>query len=223
MRLMNLGMVLFVVGAFVACAESGQVNSTASASSTTTSGGGSTSTSATTSTSTTSTSTSTSSGQGGGTSGTTVVVNEISAKGEDWVELYNPTSADVDISDFGLCDDDAMGACDMASILRFPMGTKLPKGQFLLVVGNEPADAGTGPSTSCLAMGGPATCFHVGWKVSSSKGETVHLIDAKDALVDELKYPMDAAPAGQTWGRLPDGTGPGALNQPTPAAPNKAP
>jgi hypothetical protein len=80
-----------------------------------------------------------------------------------------------------------------------------------------------GPHVMCLASGGPTTCFYASWKVSASNGETVHLLDPKDAPVDEVLYPMDAVPSGQTWGRLPDATGSFAANEPTPGATNAAP
>jgi hypothetical protein len=153
------------------------------------------------------------------------VINEISAKGGDWVEIVNPGAASLDLSGFGLCDDvdPASGAsCDEATAARFPKGTTLPPGGYLLVVGNEPADAGVGPHVECLPDGGPTTCFYATWKISSSSGETVHLLDAAGTPIDEVHYPADAVPSGQTWGRLPDGTGSFAANRPTPGAPNEA-
>lgn len=153
------------------------------------------------------------------------VINEISAKGGDWVELMNPSSSPVDLGGLGLCDDVDPGAgamCDVATMARFPAGTTLPPGGYLLVVGDQPADAEVGPHVMCLPDGGPTTCFYASWKVSSSVGETVHLVDADNAPIDEVHYPADAAPNGQTWGRLPDGTGGFAVNLPTPGAANEA-
>lgn len=154
------------------------------------------------------------------------VINEISAKSEDWVELANPGTAAVDLGDYGLCDDvdPTQGAeCDLATIARFPKGTMIPAGGYVLVVGDQDPAAGVGPQVMCLPSGGPTTCFYVSWKVSSSNGETVHLVAPNDDPVDEVKYPVDAVPSGQTWGRLPDGTGAFAANKPTPGAGNAAP
>lgn len=173
---------------------------------------------------TTTTSSSSSSTSGGAVDH--AVINEISAKGEDWVEIANPTAKALDLSGFGLCDDvdPTKGAeCDMATIVRFPDGTTVPPGGYVLVVGNQDPAAGVGPHVMCLMSGGPTTCFYASWKVSSSNGETVHLLDAKDAPVDEVHYPMDPVSSGQTWGRLPDGAGSFAANKPTPGAPNAAP
>jgi hypothetical protein len=156
---------------------------------------------------------------------THAVINEISAKGDDWVELANPTDAEVDLGGYTLCDDvdpSAGSACDETTALRFPAGAVLPAGGHLLVLGNQDTTAGVGPSSACLADGGPSTCFHVSWKISASKGETVHLLDADGSAVDEARYPADAVPSGQTWGRLPDGRGALVANAPTPGAANEA-
>ncbi len=184
---------------------------------TTTSGSGPTTTSAT-GNPTTSTSSGT---MGGG----TVVINEISAKGEDWVELVNLSISPADIGGYGLCDDvtTGMSMCDVATLVRFPPGTVVPPGGYVLVIGNQDADAGAGPHSMCLANGGPATCFYASWKVSASNGENVHFVDANDQIVNEALYPMNAVPSGQTWGRLPDKTGSFAPNKPTPGAANEAP
>jgi hypothetical protein len=154
------------------------------------------------------------------------VINEIEGKGGNWVELVNPGSSSVDIGGYGLCDDvdPTMGhMCDTTNIVIFPTGTMVPPGGYVLVVGGEATDAGVGPHVACLADGGPTSCFYASWKISSTSGEMVHLVDPTMAVVDEELYPMNAVPSGQTWGRLPDKTGAFAANQPTPGAPNAAP
>jgi hypothetical protein len=156
---------------------------------------------------------------------THVVVNEICAKGADWVELLNPTDGELDLSGLGLCDDvdpSAGSACDLATALRFPSGTKLAAGAYLLIVGDQDVSAGVGPYATCLADGGPSSCYYVSWKVSASNGETIHLVDADGQAVDEARYPVDAVPSGQTWGRLPDGRGGFSANAPTPGKANAA-
>ncbi len=172
------------------------------------------------------TSTATSSSASSGVApGATIVINEIEGKGGNWVELKNTGTTSADIGGYGLCDDvdPTKGhTCDMTNIVIFPNGTTLPPGGYLLVVGNEPSDAGVGPQVSCLPDGGPTTCFYATWKISSSSGEMVHLLDGSLKVVDEELYPMNAVPSGQTWGRLPDGTGAFAANEPTPGATNEA-
>ncbi|APR74766.1 Hypothetical protein A7982_00112 [Minicystis rosea] len=214
-----------VMGAVAAgCAEGGTGNATAGtgaaptgtgtgaggASSTTTTGDGASSTSSTSS---------------GGPAGEPVL-NEISAKDEDWIEIANPGSSPIDLGDYGLCDDvdPAEGhECDMDTIVRFPKGTTIPAGGYVVVVGDKDAADGVGPHVDCLKSGGPTTCFYASWKVSASNGEQLHLLDPKDDTVDEVEYPKDGVGDGETWGRLPDGTGSFAATAPTPGAANKAP
>jgi len=90
-------------------------------------------------------------------------------------------------------------------------------------VSNKAADAGVGPFSDCLSTGGPSICFYASWKVSASKGEKVHFIGPDNTIINEVEYPMDAVPDGQTWGRLPDLTGDPAANKPTPGDANAAP
>ena len=166
----------------------------------------------------------TSTGVGAGAPGQ-VVINEIAAKGADWIEIANSGDEAFDLGDHGLCGDvdPTKGSeCDLSSIVRFPKGTTLPAGGYLLIVGDQDAAAGVGPHVTCLPSGGPTTCFYASWKVSSSNGETVHLVDAEDTPLDEVPYPPDAVPEGQTWGRVPDRSGGFAANDPTPGAANQA-
>jgi hypothetical protein len=149
-------------------------------------------------------------------------VNEISAKGDDWIELGNPGAAPADLGSFGLCDTDANGMCNVVEALRFPDGTQLAPGAYLFILGNQAVEAGPGPHTECLP-GGPSSCFYATWKVSASRGETVFIISPTDQVLSQLQYPQDAVVDGQTWGRLPDLTGEPAANAPTPGAANAAP
>lgn len=161
------------------------------------------------------------SGSGGGAT-TTVVVNEISARNGDWIELGNPGPEPADLSGFGVCDSDAIGLCNTLDALRFPDGTLLAPGEYLLIVGDQAAEAGPGPHTTCLPDG-PSSCFYATWKVSASRGETVFLIAPNNQVLTQLEYPMDATADGQTWGRIPDLTGEPTATIPTPGAANAAP
>lgn len=213
------------VSTTLGCAEGGAGNG---ASGTAGAGGASHSTSShggaagTTSTMGTSTATGTGGHEGGP---GRAVINEIAAKGADWIEIGNPGGESFDLGDYGLCGDvdPTQGhECDMDTMVRFPKGTSLPPGGYLLILGDQDPAMGPGPHVMCLPDGGPTTCFYASFKVSSGNGETVHLIDEKDDPVDEVLYPMDAVPDGQTWGRVPDLTGGFEANDPTPGAANVA-
>ena len=150
-----------------------------------------------------------------------LVINEISAAGDEWVELFNAGSAPVDLSDLQVADSESDGGARLSRAIRFPAGTTLAPGQYALVLANQ-ADAGAGPQTACLD-GGPATCFHAGWSLSASRGETVWVLSPSGSVVLSALYPMNATVAPNTWGRLPNGTGDFAVSRPTPAASNAAP
>ena len=155
----------------------------------------------------------------------TLVINEIRAVGDDWIELKNVGSAPVDLGGLVLADTDTTvdgGAPRPSDGVRFPAGTSLTPGQYLLVVADL-ADAGAGPQMTCLGDAGPMTCFHAGFGISASRGERIYLLQSGGAVVATADYPANAVPDGRTWGRLPDGTGGFAACAPTPGSANTAP
>lgn len=164
-------------------------------------------------------------GSGGGTTGGSgsVVINEIRATGDDFVELYNPGDSAVDLSNFGVTDSLDTGEPKLEEVARFPTGTSLGAGKYLLIVAEQDAALGVGPHEECLPDGGPTSCFYSSWGISGSNGETVFLLSPSDEVVNEVAYPMDAVPDGSTWGKLPDGSGNFAENKPTPGEANEAP
>jgi hypothetical protein len=150
-----------------------------------------------------------------------LVVNEIRATDEEWVELYNAGTSAVDLSEVQVADSESDGGARLSRAMRFPAGTMLAPGQYVLVAINQ-ADAGVGPQTRCVDAG-PSTCFHATWGLSATRGEAVHVVSPMGATLAQETYPPDAAAAGQSYGRLPNGTGAFAPNRPTPGAPNAAP
>ncbi len=154
-----------------------------------------------------------------------IVINEIRAVGDDWIELKNVGTAPIDLGGLVLADTDTTvdgGAPRPSDGVRFPAGTSLAPGQYLLVVADL-ADAGVGPQMTCLGDAGPMTCFHAGFGISASRGERIYLLQAGGAVVATADYPANAVPDGRTWGRLPDGTGGFAASAPTPGSANTAP
>lgn len=149
-----------------------------------------------------------------------VVINEIQGHGAvEYVELANAGSSDIDLTGFGLCDEDADGACQIDGAVRFPAGTVLAPGEYLLVIANQDTTKGPGPYSECT--GGVTSCFYASWKVSAVDGETLRVIDADDVEVASLVYPKDAtADETQSWSRSPDLTGEASAAAPTPGKPN---
>lgn len=151
----------------------------------------------------------------------TLVVNELRAAGDEWVELYNAGTRAVDLSNAQVADTDPDGGPRVSRAMRFGAGTMLAPGQYVLVVANQ-SDAGAGPQVRCLD-GGPSTCFHAEWSLSASRGESVYVLAADGGTIAEGNYPANAAPDGGTWGRLPNGSGSFTVTRPTPGAANAAP
>ncbi len=158
----------------------------------------------------------------GGTGGTDaggplVVINEVRALGgTDYVELKNIGAGNADLGGWGVTDAQGVnGAPNYNTALYFPKGTTLAPGKYLLVLAQQTSTGG--PQTSCL--GYTSTCWWATFGISGS-GERVYLIDSHNSYDSFVDYPTNTVD-GQTWGRLPDGTGNFALNLPTPGAKNQ--
>jgi hypothetical protein len=157
----------------------------------------------------------------------TVAFNEISAAGDEWLELYNTGSTEVDLSGYGVTDTDkSTGQARVTKAMRFPNGSKLPKGAFVLVLlGKSNSTPGPYSADACLP-GVAAGCYYALFSVSEARGEAVHLIGPDNAEISSLTYPADLAfeaGAGLTACRIPDGTGDLTTCTATPAAANAIP
>jgi hypothetical protein len=151
-----------------------------------------------------------------------IIINEISGKGANWVELYNGATAPADLAGWSLADSEKDGGAPKTSeAVVFPSGTTLAAGAYVLVA-QIPADAGADAAPTCRA-GGQALCFGATWGISNKTGETIYLLDKSGAVSTDGKYPGNTVGSGQTWGRLPNATGDFAINAPTPGAANHAP
>lgn len=155
--------------------------------------------------------------------GARVVINEIRGETEDWIELVNVGTASADLSNWAVTDTDGDGDARVGMLARFPAGTMLAPAAYLLVVVDQADAATSGPGMRCLMSGGPMTCYYSGFGISASRGENVFLLNSSGAIVEAVNYPMNAAMAGESWGRLPNGTGMFARNRLTPGAANEAP
>ena len=138
-----------------------------------------------------------------------VVINELAGTGADFVEFFNASDTDVDLSGFGLADMDDAGI-RYASSLRFGNGTTL---------------AARGYFTVFLESDCPATvtpCVRGEFGISQANGDTLTLLNAQNETVVQQPYPANAAAAGSSWARAFDGSpdfevqrrSPGAANAP---------
>ena len=118
---------------------------------------------------------------------------------EQWVELFNRTGADVEVSGWQF--DDAIG-------YTFPAGTSIPANGYIVVANNVAAFNAAHPGVTAL---GP---FSGGL---SNAGERLVLKDALGNIVDEVSY-RDSKP----WPQFADGGG-SSLELRDPHADNSAP
>jgi lamin tail-like protein len=158
---------------------------------------------------------------------TTVAFNELSAAGDEWLELYNTGSSDFDLGNYAIADTDkSSGEPRVSKAMRFPAGTKLPKGGFLLVLlGKDNSTPGPYSADACL-NGVPFGCFYALFSVSQSRGEAVHLLAPDNTSVASVIYPVNLEfEAGTKLSacRIPDGTGQFTTCTQTPGAANIVP
>lgn len=151
-----------------------------------------------------------------------IVINEMHAVAEDWVEIVNVDDVEGDLSGVGLTDKATDGTPQIPDAFRFPAGTKLGPGEYVIVVVNM-KDAMPGVQTTCLMAGGPATCYHASWGISNANGDRVYLLSPTDEIVDAATYPVNAVTDMQSLCRLPDGTGDFMPCSPTPGVVNAGP
>lgn len=103
---------------------------------------------------------------------------------DDWIELFNKSSASVNLSGYFLSDDKKeLGKW------KFPEGTNIAAKSYLIIW----ADGDT------TEVG-----LHASFKLSST-GEDVVLSDPSGVKLDKMSYP--AQPLELSYSRVPDGTG----------------
>lgn len=141
-----------------------------------------------------------------------IVVNEIGATGNDFVEFANVTSSPVDVSGYGATDSSKSGLPKLSRVIRFPAGTIVPPNGLLVVLFEGECPAAT---TAYVCIRGTGA-----GGISQSRGENVHMIDPEDQIVMTGTYPRTAAPTGWTWGRFPTGTGSFGVTRRTPGLAN---
>ncbi len=157
----------------------------------------------------------------------TIAFNEISAAGDEWLELYNSSDGDFDLGSYAIADTDkTTGAARTTKALRFPAGSKLSKRGFaLILMGKSNSTPGPYSADACLP-GVAAGCFYALFSISETRGEALHLLAPDNSEVSSAIYPADLAfeaGAGLTACRIPDGTGDLTTCAATPGEANQAP
>jgi hypothetical protein len=133
-----------------------------------------------------------------------LVLNEMLSSSDqisEFIEIYNGTDGDLDLSAWAITDGYAIGAEPFA----FPAGTVVPAGAFLIVW----ADDGEGTEEG----------LHAPFKLKKD-GEIITFFDASGAVFEEVSLP--AMQAEQSFSRLPDGGAWAIIDGYSPGAPNPA-
>jgi len=104
---------------------------------------------------------------------------------DDWIELFNLTNEDINISGFYLTD-----SKKQPTKWKFPAGTVIGKNGFLIVWAD-------GDSAHVSGM-------HTNYKLSAD-GENVVLLSPLQEVIDLVEYP--ATVLEQSYARVPNGTG----------------
>jgi hypothetical protein len=132
-----------------------------------------------------------------------VVINEIMASNsttvqdpngeyDDWIELYNNSNQPKDISGFFLTDNPTN-----LDKWEFPANTVIPPGGYFIVWADEDSSQGA---------------YHCNFKLSAS-GEQLWLLNPAMEIVDSVSWGQQVTDMG--YARVPNGTGPFIIQQPT--------
>ncbi len=103
---------------------------------------------------------------------------------DDWIELYNKSIYNIDVSDWILTDN-----ASNLDKYRIPAGTIMPPDSYLIIWADED---------------GKQTGFHSNFKLSSS-GEEVFLLDATGQQVDKVSFGQQVT--DKSYARSPNGSG----------------
>ena len=158
---------------------------------------------------------------------TGITFNEISAAGDEWLELYNAGSTEVDLGSYALADTDkTTGMARTDKAMRFPAGSKVPTGGFVLVLLNK-KNSTPGPYSAGACLSGVSVgCFYALFSISEARGEALHLLAPDNTEVSSVIYPVDLSfdgGSGMTACRIPDGTGDLTTCAATPGTANATP
>lgn len=157
------------------------------------------------------------------TAATDLVINEMNGTGDEWLELYNNGPVAIDLDGIAIADSDKdTGLPKTDQAMRFPKGTSIAKGGYVLVVlDKKNSTPGPYPATQCL-KGIDVGCFFALFSISVQRGETVYLLASDNTVMSSTAYPntLDAGSSDSVC-RSPDGTGAWITCTATPGAPNK--
>ncbi len=144
----------------------------------------------------------------------TLTVNEISGKGDEWVEIINNGVSPIDVSGYTITDGDHDGgAPNKGNSAKIVTGTTISPGGYLIAMGYPDG----GPCTAPVGV----PCVVGQFAISGSQGDIVYLLNPANGVVVKVVYPANTVTSGHSWGRLPNGTGNFQIATKTKGAENK--
>lgn len=147
-----------------------------------------------------------------------LVINEVQASGDDWIEVANVSGVPLAVAGFVVTQTDDAGEPEPDRGALFPSGAMLPAGAHFFILLQQTITPGF--QTECIVEG-VEQCLFADFGISNADGDTLVVLDAEGVEVDRVIYTSDAAPSESTYGRIPDGTGEFVVTTPTPVAPNE--
>ncbi len=119
-------------------------------------------------------------------------IKDSNGQADDWIELYNNSNNDIDLSQKYLSDNE-----NNKTKWTFPEGTILEKDQYLIVWADEDQDQDG---------------LHTNFKLSKS-GESLYLTNQDGSLIDSMVYAEQMT--NVSFARIPNGTGDFIFHEPT--------
>ena len=122
----------------------------------------------------------------------------------EWIEIYNPTGLDVDLSSFKVGDEETQGGLE--GMLQFPAGATLGPGQVIVVANNAVEFFGFYGFKPDYEMTGadpdvPDLTHYLPWASGSvtlsNTGDEVLILDGTDQIVDLVAYENSPYPGFQ--------------------------
>lgn len=104
---------------------------------------------------------------------------------DDWIELYNSSDEDLDISGYYLSDDKSF-----VTKWSFPDGTTIGSKNYLIVWADD--------DTTQVGL-------HTNFKLSATNGETVLFLTPEEELINMVAFPP--TDVEQSWARKPNASG----------------
>jgi hypothetical protein len=117
---------------------------------------------------------------------------------DDWIEMYNNGSVDLDLAGYFLSD-----SRSTLTKWKFPPGSIINAGSYLIIWADEDTTQNG---------------LHANFKLSS-EGENVYFVTPDKLIIDKVSYPEQ--PVQLSYSRIPDGTGDFIWNTPSFNASNK--